>query len=67
MATPPADLDRERIHRKPVLSGLINEYTPPDTRRLAGHQADPIFERDRAQRYGPGSQRFGCARHASAR
>jgi putative transposase len=21
------DLDRERIHRKPVLSGLINEYT----------------------------------------
>ena len=22
-----ADLDRERIHRKPVLSGLINEYT----------------------------------------
>jgi putative transposase len=22
-----ADLDRERIHRKPALSGLINEYT----------------------------------------
>jgi putative transposase len=22
-----ADLDRERIHRKPVLGGLINEYT----------------------------------------
>ena len=22
-----ADLDREPIHRKPVLSGLINEYT----------------------------------------
>jgi hypothetical protein len=22
-----ADLDRERIHREPVLSGLINEYT----------------------------------------
>ena len=22
-----AGLDRERIHRKPVLSGLINEYT----------------------------------------
>ena len=22
-----ADLDREWIHRKPVLSGLINEYT----------------------------------------
>jgi putative transposase len=22
-----ADLDRERIHRKPVPSGLINEYT----------------------------------------
>ena len=22
-----ADLDRERIHGKPVLSGLINEYT----------------------------------------
>ena len=22
-----ADLDRERIHRQPVLSGLINEYT----------------------------------------
>ena len=22
-----ADLDRERIHRKPVISGLINEYT----------------------------------------
>jgi hypothetical protein len=21
-----ADLDRERIHRKPVLGGLINEY-----------------------------------------
>jgi putative transposase len=21
------DLDRERIHRKPVLDGLINEYT----------------------------------------
>jgi hypothetical protein len=29
-AAPPiaaADLDTERIHRKPVLSGLINEYT----------------------------------------
>ncbi len=43
-----ADLDREPIHRQPVFSGLINEYTrrltPP---RLAGHQADPIFERDR--------------------
>ena len=23
-----ADLDRERIHRKPVLGGLINEYSP---------------------------------------
>jgi hypothetical protein len=22
-----SDLDRERIHRRPVLSGLINEYT----------------------------------------
>ena len=22
-----ADLDRERIHRKPVLGGLINEYS----------------------------------------
>ena len=30
-----ADLDRERIHRKPVLSGLINEYT-----RAALHPKD---------------------------
>ena len=30
-----ADLDRERIHRKPVLSGLINEYT-----RAALHPED---------------------------
>jgi hypothetical protein len=22
-----ADLDRERIHRKPILGGLINEYS----------------------------------------
>jgi hypothetical protein len=43
-----ADLEREQIHRKPVLSGLINEYrTPPDTRRLPGHQADPISVRDK--------------------
>ena len=47
-----ADLDRERIHRKPVLSGLINEYTraalhPKDS---ADHQADPIFERDSYRR-----------------
>ncbi len=44
-----ADLDREWIHRKPVLSGLINEYTraalhPEDSQVT---QADPIFERDR--------------------
>jgi hypothetical protein len=35
-----ADLDRERNHRKPVLSGLINEYTRaalhPKTRRSPG-------------------------------
>jgi Integrase core domain len=34
-----ADLDRERIHRKPVLGGLINEYTrrlTPKTRRSPG-------------------------------
>ena len=30
-----ADLDRERVHRKPVLSGLINEYT-----RAALHPKD---------------------------
>jgi hypothetical protein len=44
-----ADLDREWIHRKPVLSGLINEYTraalhPEDSQVT---QANPIFERDR--------------------
>ncbi len=43
-----ADLDLERIRRKPVLGGLINEYSRCLTpQRLAGHQPDPIFERDR--------------------
>jgi hypothetical protein len=36
-----ADLDRDRIYRKPVLGGL----TP---RRLAGHQPDPIFGLDKS-------------------
>src|SRR5208283_5260276 len=35
-----ADPDRERIHRKPVLSGLINEYT-----RAALHPKDPQVTR----------------------
>jgi putative transposase len=43
------DPDTQQIRRKPVLSGLINEY---NARRLthgtpAGHQPNPIFERDR--------------------
>jgi hypothetical protein len=47
-----AGLDREGIHRKPVLSDLINEYTraalhPEDSQVT---QADPIFERDRVVR-----------------
>jgi hypothetical protein len=41
-----ADLDRERICRRPILGGLINEYS-----RVAlpyeDTQAGPIFERDR--------------------
>jgi hypothetical protein len=45
-----ADLDRGWIHRKPVLGGLINEYTRRLTpQRLAGHLTDPIFERDRVR------------------
>ncbi len=57
-----ADLDRERIHRKPVLSGLINEYT-----RAALHPEDsqvtrriPIFERYKI------SARSGGERSAAA-
>ena len=44
-----ADLDRRRILRKPVLGGLINEYSRArlTSRRTAGHDADPIFERHR--------------------
>jgi hypothetical protein len=43
------DLDSERIHRKPVLGGLITEYTHaarrPDERQV--NTRIPIFERDR--------------------
>jgi len=38
----------ERIRRKPVLNGLINEYmTAPDNRRTTGLRPNPIFERAR--------------------
>jgi hypothetical protein len=45
------DIDTQQVRRKPILNGLINEYT----RRLrdgtpAAHQADPIFGRDRNRR-----------------
>ena len=46
-----ADLDHERIHGtrpgRPDQRVLARRLTP---RRLAGHQADPIFERDRIAR-----------------
>jgi hypothetical protein len=55
------DIDIQQVRRKPILNGLINEYT----RGLrdgtpAGHQANPIFERDRVygvagSGQGPGS------------
>jgi hypothetical protein len=42
------DIDPQQIRRKPILNGLINEYTRRMThRRPAGHRPDPIFERDR--------------------
>ncbi len=42
------DVDTRQIRRKPVLGGLINEYsTPPDPGRPAGHLPNPIFERDK--------------------
>src|SRR5260370_30034375 len=54
------DLDRERIHRKPVWVPdqriRARRLTP---RRTADHQADPIFER--------GSESRGQPRTASAR
>jgi hypothetical protein len=32
----------ERIRRKPVLDGLVNEYTPPPrAEEPAGHRPDP--------------------------
>jgi len=45
-----ADLDRERIHRKPVLSGLINEYT-----RAALHPKDSQVTRQILFSSGTGS------------
>lgn len=43
-----ADLGRERIHRRAVLGGLINEYSRAALhRRSAGHPTKPIVERDR--------------------
>jgi hypothetical protein len=47
-----ADLDRRRILRKPVLGGLIKRILAGRliTRRTAGHDADPIFERHRSRR-----------------
>jgi hypothetical protein len=46
--TTAASLDPQQIHRKPVLSGLINEYTqPPDERRGTAQQPNRIFERHR--------------------
>jgi hypothetical protein len=45
-----ADLDRERIIRKPVLGGLINEYARRLTsRRTAGHETDPYFRAGQAR------------------
>jgi hypothetical protein len=46
-----ADLDRERVHRKPVLSGLINEYT-----RAALHPKDSQVTRQVLFSSGTGSQ-----------
>jgi hypothetical protein len=43
------DIDTQQIRRKPVLNGLINEYTRVCLThgRLAGHQMNPIFGRGR--------------------
>ncbi len=43
-----ADLHRERIHRRPILNGLIKRILTRrlTSRRLTDHQAGPIFERD---------------------
>jgi hypothetical protein len=42
------DVDRQQIHRKPVLGGLINEYAHAvRDGRPAGHLPNPISERDR--------------------
>lgn len=46
-----ADLGRERIYRRAVMSGLINEYSRAALhRRFAGHITNPIFERDKVGR-----------------
>ena len=56
--TTAASPDPQRIRRKPVLSGLINEYTrePPDKRRDTDLQPNPIFER-----HSTGCGRRSCA------
>jgi hypothetical protein len=48
------DIGRQQIRRKPVLGGLINEYThaaPPDPGRTTGHLTNPIFERDKIAKF----------------
>jgi hypothetical protein len=46
------DADTQQIRRKPVLGGLINEYThAADARDLQVTMTNPIFERDRFSLY----------------
>jgi hypothetical protein len=40
-----ADLDRERIYRKPVLGGLINEYSPAASPAKARRSPGPFYFR----------------------
>jgi hypothetical protein len=49
------DFDIERIRRKPVLSGLINQdttRTPRDTQTNPGHRPNRMFEQDNMGNHG---------------
>ena len=51
------DVGTQQIRRKPILNGLINEYTHAAwrTEDLQVTQPNPIFERDRIELRPPGS------------